>query len=152
MYYGDNSAYWPDHKSWQHPLVRPDPSWPITYGRLSTPAGRKVWYNVGTLCVWSCFIKLIGIQCASSVGSLLSLTHIFTPTFQHQHWIWLSDHHAVTVANDMVTDLGDWLRRWLKKGIQEQSSIAQEALDQCEYDVPELRKQWSDQRSAQLSI
>jgi len=39
----------------------------------------------------------------------------------------------------------------LKKGIQEQSSIAQEALDQCEY-VPELRKQWSDQQSAQLSI
>jgi len=52
MYYGDNSTYWPDHKSWQHPVVWPDPSWPITYGRLSTPAGRKVWYNVGTLCVY----------------------------------------------------------------------------------------------------
>jgi len=60
--------------------------------------------------------------------------------------------HAAAVAKDMVSDLGDWLRHWLKKGIQEQSSIAQEGLDQCELDVSELQRQWSDQCSAQLSI
>ena len=32
--------------------LTPDPSWPITYRRLSTPAGHKVWYNVGTLCAF----------------------------------------------------------------------------------------------------
>jgi len=71
---------------------------------------------------------------------------------QRQRRIWLIDRHAAAVAKDMVSDLGDWLRRRLKKGIQEQSSIAQEGLDQCELDVSELRRQWSDQRSAQLSI
>jgi len=52
----------------------------------------------------------------------------------------------------MVSDLGDWLQRHLKKGIQEQSSAAQEVLDHCVLDVSELQKQWSDQHSAQLSI
>ena len=45
MYYGDNSTHRPDHISWQYPVVRPDPRWPITYGQLSTPAGRKTWPN-----------------------------------------------------------------------------------------------------------
>lgn len=52
----------------------------------------------------------------------------------------------------MVADLGDWLWHQLKKGIQAQSSAAQEVLDQCDLDAVELCKQWSDQRSAQLSI
>ena len=52
----------------------------------------------------------------------------------------------------MVTDLGDWLRRRLKKGIEEQGSAAQEVLNQCELGTVELCKEWSDQRSAQLSI
>jgi len=52
----------------------------------------------------------------------------------------------------MIADLGDWLQWQLKKGSQEQSSAAQEVLDQCELGAIKLRKQWSDQRSAQLSI
>ena len=71
---------------------------------------------------------------------------------QRQCQIWLINRHAAAVAKDMVSDLGDWLRHWLKKGIQEQSSTAQEVLDQCALNVSELRKQWSDQHSAQLSI
>ncbi|KIM60109.1 hypothetical protein SCLCIDRAFT_124951, partial [Scleroderma citrinum Foug A] len=66
--------------------------------------------------------------------------------------IWLIDRHAATVAHDMVYDLGDWLRCRLKKGVQEQGSIAQEVLDQCTLGASELWKQWSDQWSAQLSI
>jgi len=45
IYYGDNFTHRPGHISWQHPVVRPDPRWPIRYGRLSTPAGRKIWPN-----------------------------------------------------------------------------------------------------------
>jgi len=45
VYYGDNSTYWPDYISWQHPVVWPDPRWPTTYGRLSTPTGCKTWPN-----------------------------------------------------------------------------------------------------------
>lgn len=62
------------------------------------------------------------------------------------------DHHAAAVAHDMVYDLGDWLRHRLKKGVQEQGSIAQEVLDQCTLDASELWKQWSDPWSAQLSV
>lgn len=90
----------------------------------------------GTERLWSRFIRLIGIERSSS----------------RQRRIWLIDRHAASVANEMVNDLGDWLRRRLKRGIQEQGSAAQEVLDHCEHDVPELWKQWSDQRAAQLSI
>jgi len=45
IYYGDNFTHRPGHISWQHPVVRPDPRWPIRYGRLSTPAGRKIRPN-----------------------------------------------------------------------------------------------------------
>jgi len=72
--------------------------------------------------------------------------------FQRQRRIWLIDRHAGAVAKEMVADLGDWLRRRLKKGIEEQGSAAREVLDQCELGAVELHKQWSDQRSAQLSI
>ena len=75
-----------------------------------------------------------------------------TPYSQRQRRLWLIDRHAAAVANEMVSDLGDWLRRRLKKGIQEQSFAAQEVLDHCVLDVSELRKQWSDQHSTQLSI
>jgi len=52
----------------------------------------------------------------------------------------------------MINDLGDWLKRRLKKGVQEQSFAAQAILDHCELSIFELQKQWSDQRAAQLSI
>jgi len=45
IYYGDNFTHRPGHISWQHPVVRPDPRWPIRYGRLSTPAGHKIRPN-----------------------------------------------------------------------------------------------------------
>lgn len=68
----------------------------------------------GTERLWSRFIRLICIERSSS----------------HQRRIWLIDRHATSVAKDMVNDLGDWLRRRLKKGIHEQGSAAQEILNQ----------------------
>ena len=50
IFYGNTSIPGLDHISRQHPVVRPDPSWPINYGQLSTPAVHKSWYNAGTLC------------------------------------------------------------------------------------------------------
>ena len=66
--------------------------------------------------------------------------------------LWSHFIKLIGIQNDMVTDLGDWLRHRLKKGIHDQSSVAREVLDQCELNVSELRKQWSNQHSAQLSI
>ena len=52
----------------------------------------------------------------------------------------------------MQSELGDWLRRHLKKGVCEQGSAAQEVLNTCGISVAELQEQWSNQRTTQLSI
>jgi len=52
----------------------------------------------------------------------------------------------------MRCELGDWLRRRLKKGVGDQGSVAQEVLDNCGASVTELQKQWTEQRATQLSI
>ncbi|KIN93816.1 hypothetical protein M404DRAFT_35711, partial [Pisolithus tinctorius Marx 270] len=90
----------------------------------------------GTECLWSQFIKLIGIERASS----------------RERQIWLIDQHVTTIGLEMCSDLGDWIRHRLKKGIAEQGSEAQNVISDCGIGIPELWKQWSDQRSAQLSI
>jgi len=45
IYYGNNFTHRPGHISWQHPVVRPDPHWPIRYSQLSTPTGHKIQPN-----------------------------------------------------------------------------------------------------------
>lgn len=52
----------------------------------------------------------------------------------------------------MQIDLGDWIKRRLKRGIKEQGSAAQDALDRCEVPIEELQSEWSKQRQSQLSI
>ncbi|KAI6019105.1 hypothetical protein EDC04DRAFT_2869952 [Pisolithus marmoratus] len=83
----------------------------------------------GTECLWSNLIKLIGIECVSS----------------HQCCIWLLDHHATTIGYEMWTELGDWIRHCLKKGVCEQGSAAQEVLDNCDVSIMELQEQWVNQ-------
>ena len=72
--------------------------------------------------------------------------------FQCQRRIWLIDHHATAIGLEMRSDLGDWIRRWLKKGIANQGTEAWSIVDVCGIEVPELRNQWSHQCTAQLSI
>ncbi|KAI6026008.1 hypothetical protein EDC04DRAFT_2930447 [Pisolithus marmoratus] len=67
----------------------------------------------GTERLWSRFIKLIGIERVSSC----------------QRRIWLLDQHAVAIGYGLRTDLRDWARRHLKKGVREQGSATQEVLD-----------------------
>ena len=58
----------------------------------------------------------------------------------------------MAIGYEMRRDLGDWLRRRLKKGVGNQGAAAQNVLDNCGVNVTELQKQWADQRAAQLSI
>ncbi|KAF9230807.1 hypothetical protein BU15DRAFT_56855, partial [Melanogaster broomeanus] len=88
----------------------------------------------GTERLWSRFIKLIGIERASS------------------RRIWLIDRHAAAIGHEMRKDLGSWLRRRMKKGVTEQSDAAQKVLDECQISISELQSQWKKQRSAQLSV
>ncbi|KIK14025.1 hypothetical protein PISMIDRAFT_17586 [Pisolithus microcarpus 441] len=90
----------------------------------------------GMECLWSHFIKLIGIECMSSC----------------QCHIWLLDQHATAIGYEMQTELGDWVRCHLKKGVCEQGSAAQEVLDNGGVSIAELKEQWANQQAAQLSI
>ncbi|KIK18059.1 hypothetical protein PISMIDRAFT_14610 [Pisolithus microcarpus 441] len=90
----------------------------------------------GMECLWSHFIKLIGIKRVSS----------------RQCHVWLLDHHATAIGYEMQMELGDWIRCHLKKGVCEQGSATQEVLDNCGVSITELRKQWASQRAVQLSI
>ncbi|KIK23750.1 hypothetical protein PISMIDRAFT_100023, partial [Pisolithus microcarpus 441] len=64
----------------------------------------------------------------------------------------LLDRHAAAIGYEMWTELGDWIRCRLKKGVCEQGSATQEALDNCGVSITELQEQWANQRVAQLSI
>jgi len=72
--------------------------------------------------------------------------------FQRQRRIWLIDHHAAAIGLEMRSDLGDWIRCRLKKGIADQGTEARSIVDACGIEVPELQNQWSHQCTAQLSV
>lgn len=90
----------------------------------------------GTERLWSRFVRLIGIERTSS----------------RQRRLWLIDRQAAAIGSEMRADLGDWIKRRLRRGIKEQGSAAQDVLDRCEIPIDELRSQWSHQRHSQLSI
>jgi len=52
----------------------------------------------------------------------------------------------------MRTDLGDWIKRRLRRGVQEQGKLAQDQIEDCGIDVNELESQWASQKELQLSI
>ncbi|KAG1851783.1 hypothetical protein C8R48DRAFT_810421 [Suillus tomentosus] len=90
----------------------------------------------GTERLWSRFVRLIGVERLSS----------------RQRRLWLIDRQAAAIGSEMQSDLGDWIRRRLKRGINDQGTAAQEVLDQCELSIKDLESEWSQQRSSQLSV
>ncbi|KIJ58397.1 hypothetical protein HYDPIDRAFT_34233 [Hydnomerulius pinastri MD-312] len=90
----------------------------------------------GTERLWSRFIKLIGIERASS----------------RQRRLWLIDRQAAAIGHDMRKELGSWLKRRMRKGVGEQGDAAQEVIASCGVPVAELQSQWKHQRAAQLSV
>ena len=107
----------------------------------------------GTERLWSCFIKLIGVERSSSVGS--QRMRNMTPHsvhLQRQRRLWLIDRQAQAVGTEMLRDLGAWQKRRLKKGICEQGDAAQKVIDTCAVSVSDLRSQWAEQRTTQLSV
>ncbi|KAG2046020.1 hypothetical protein BDR06DRAFT_985702 [Suillus hirtellus] len=90
----------------------------------------------GTERLWSRFVKLIGIQRSSS----------------RQKHLWLIDRQAGAIGLEMRTDLGNWIKWWLKRGVNGQGAAAQEVLDNCGIEAQDLQEQWVDQKKSQLSI
>ena len=52
----------------------------------------------------------------------------------------------------MRTDLGDWIKRRLRHGVQEQGKLTQDQIEECGIEVRELESQWASQKESQLSI
>jgi hypothetical protein len=108
----------------------------------------------GTERLWSRFVKLIGIQRSSSVSAYSALTKILqTHTHtQRQRRLWLIDRQAAAIGKEMQVDLGDWIKRRLKRGVNNPGSAAKEALRKCGITAEDLQAQWADQKKSQLSI
>ncbi|KAG1722374.1 uncharacterized protein EDB91DRAFT_1240225 [Suillus paluster] len=90
----------------------------------------------GTKRLWSRFVRLIGVEKSSSC---------------HRR-IWLIDHQVAAIGLEMHGDLGDWIKRRLKRSVNDQGSTAQDILDQCEIPIKELKSQWLHQQESQFSI
>ncbi|KAH7905408.1 hypothetical protein BJ138DRAFT_1230003, partial [Hygrophoropsis aurantiaca] len=86
--------------------------------------------------LWSRYTRLIGVERSSS----------------RQRRLWLIDRRALAIGNELVADLGGWIRRRLKKGVQNQGDVASRTLDECGVSVNELEAEWRKQRKSQLSI
>lgn len=52
----------------------------------------------------------------------------------------------------MRADLGDWIKRRLRRGVQGQGQVAEYQLQDCGVDIKELEKQWASQKESQLSL
>ncbi|TFK57837.1 hypothetical protein BDN72DRAFT_782814, partial [Pluteus cervinus] len=66
--------------------------------------------------------------------------------------LWLLDRQTTFIAEDLREDLGSWLVRRLRKGVQDQGNHAQAQLWTCGVSVEKLRLQWKDQVRAQTSL
>jgi len=49
-------------------------------------------------------------------------------------------------------DLGDWIKRRLRCGVQEQGKFTQDQIEEIGIEVKELERQWASQKESQLSI
>ncbi|KAG2744422.1 hypothetical protein P692DRAFT_201808444 [Suillus brevipes Sb2] len=90
----------------------------------------------GTERLWSRLVRLIEIQRSSS----------------RQRRLWLLDRQAAAIGLEMRADLGDWIKRRLKRGVGEQGTAAQSVLEECGVPIEDLRNEWASQRQSQLSI
>ncbi|KAG1878248.1 hypothetical protein F4604DRAFT_1880298 [Suillus subluteus] len=78
----------------------------------------------GTERLWSRFVKLIGIQRSSS----------------RQRRLWLIDRQAGAIGLEMRADLGDWIKRRLKRGVNSQGAAVQEVLSNCSIEAQDLQE------------
>ena len=62
------------------------------------------------------------------------------------------DRHADVVNADVRENLGGWIRSRLKNGVEARTHAAKKEISRTQLPVAELRAQWSQQRTAQLSV
>ncbi|KAK0227895.1 hypothetical protein IW262DRAFT_1347717 [Armillaria fumosa] len=85
---------------------------------------------------WSRLHKLIGITRSSA----------------RQQRIYLLDRQAAYTASSIREDLGGWIRRKVKDGIEKKGAKARADIESCGKSVEFLRQQWNHQRQTQTSM
>lgn len=75
-----------------------------------------------------------------------------TSDSQRQRCIWLINRQLTAVGGEMRTDLRDWIKRRLQRGVQDQGKTAENRLEDCAIDTNKLEKQWASQKELQLSL
>jgi len=104
---------------------------------------------------WSRLRKLVGVVRSSSVMSINdvpTLVLIFTLSLQRARRIWMTDRQLSYIAIELREDLGDWIRRRLKRGISEQKQKSEQVLSAIAISKGELHRQWELQKAAQMSV
>ncbi|KAH7905205.1 hypothetical protein BJ138DRAFT_975864, partial [Hygrophoropsis aurantiaca] len=66
--------------------------------------------------------------------------------------IWLLDRQAMAIGEELRKDLGDWIRRRAKRGVQMQQTKADHILEECGIPLEELKELWRQQKASQLSL
>lgn len=62
------------------------------------------------------------------------------------------DRQAAAIGLEMRADLGDWIKRRLQRGVEEQGEAAHRQIDESGCGIEELRDQWASQRASQLTV
>lgn len=71
---------------------------------------------------------------------------------QRARRIWLTDRQLSFIALDLRDDLGSWIKRRMKRGVEEQGRRANQVLSTITASKDELRGQWDLQKAAQMSV
>ena len=103
--------------------------------------------------LWSRMRKLVGLERSSGVSLLFfGQVSVTEGTTKRTRRLWLLDRQASAIGQELRDDLGYWIQRRYRLGVNASTNAAQCTLDECGVDVAELRQQWASQRAAQLSI
>jgi hypothetical protein len=58
----------------------------------------------------------------------------------------------MSIAEEHRDQLGDWITRRLRKGVEQYNRRAIDILRDCDTPIKELREEWAAQKEAQLSV
>lgn len=66
--------------------------------------------------------------------------------------VWLVDRQLAWIGQEMCDGLGDWMAHRLERGVRKQGQAARNILEDCGIPLSDLRREWEDQRAAQMSV
>ncbi|KAK0244954.1 hypothetical protein EDD85DRAFT_963291 [Armillaria nabsnona] len=116
---------------------------------LPPAASIAVLYDIG--CVLDRSVNLYDIFPPTLTERLMFATSAMHASGRRQR-LYLLDRQAAFVARSIREDLGGWIRRKVKDGVEKKGAKARADLESCGKSVQFLRQQWDHQWQTQTSI